>query len=215
LHFEDIANGPKLNAHGNKDAAFFPDVISDPEGVPSFGILHRPTTRRHFRRRHTGREETRPPSGVETQENIWISYVPVDRVVADIRTLTSGRRHERVMAPQQPWEKNKVGSGAPPVRLPYGWVLPYHAVSAPDGHPRYCMGAAILDLDRPSRVLYRTPTPILEPQADYERDGLVPNVVFPSASELRPDGTLDVYYGAADYVIAAARVTLPSELPAP
>jgi predicted GH43/DUF377 family glycosyl hydrolase len=117
------------------------------------------------------------------------------------------------MAPHQAWEKNKVGAGAPPVRLPYGWVLPYHAVSAPDGHPRYCMGAAILDLERPSRVLYRTPAPILQPQADYERNGLVSDVVFPSASELRPDGALDVYYGAADHVIAAARVTLPTELP--
>jgi predicted GH43/DUF377 family glycosyl hydrolase len=213
LHFEDLANGPELNACGNKDAALFPDVISDPAGVPSFGILHRPTTRLHFRRHHIGTQETKPPSGDETQENIWISYVPIDRVIADITTLTSVRRHERVMAPEQPWEKNKVGTGAPPVRLPYGWVLPYHAVSAPDGHPRYCMGAAILDLERPSRVLYRTPAPILEPQVDYERNGLVSDVVFPSASDLRPDGTLDVYYGAADHVIAAARVTLPTELP--
>jgi predicted GH43/DUF377 family glycosyl hydrolase len=77
------------------------------------------------------------------------------------------------------------------------------------------MGTAILDLDRPSRVLYRTPEPILEPQADYERNGLVSDVVFPSATELRPDGALDVYYGAADHVIAVARVTLPSELPVP
>jgi predicted GH43/DUF377 family glycosyl hydrolase len=207
LHFEELANGPELNACGNKDAALFPDVISDPQGVPSFGILHRPTTRLHFRRHHIGTKETRPPSREETQENIWISYVPIDRAVADITTLTSVRRHERVMAPQAPWERNKVGTGAPPVRLPY------HAVSAPDGHPRYCMGAAILDLERPSRVLYRTPAPILEPQADYERNGLVSDVVFPSASDLRPDGTLDVYYGAADHVIAAARVTLPAEFP--
>jgi predicted GH43/DUF377 family glycosyl hydrolase len=149
LHFDEIADGPELNACGNKDASLFPDVISDPEGVPSFGILHRPTTRLHFRRHGTGTHETRPPSGEETQENIWISYIPVDRVMADITSLTTVRRHEGVMAPQQPWETNKVGTGAPPVRLPYGWVLPYHAVSAPDGHPRYCMGVAILDLDRP------------------------------------------------------------------
>ncbi len=214
LHFEDTADGPQLNACGNKDAALFPDVVSDPEGVPSFGILHRPTTRLHFRHHHTGMLETPPPSGEETQENIWISYVPIDRVVSDITTLTSVRRHERVFGPQQAWEKNKVGTGAPPVRFPYGWVLPYHAVSSPDGHPRYAMGAAILDLDRPSRVLYRTPAPILEPQADYERNGLVSDVVFPSASDLRPDGALDVYYGAADHVIAVARVDIPSELPA-
>jgi predicted GH43/DUF377 family glycosyl hydrolase len=75
------------------------------------------------------------------------------------------------------------------------------------------MGMAILDLERPSRMLYRTPLPILEPQTDYERDGLVGDVVFPSATDLRADGALDVYYGAADHVIAAARVTLPPTLP--
>jgi len=75
------------------------------------------------------------------------------------------------------------------------------------------MGMAILDLEHPSQVLYRTPLPILEPQADYERDGLVDDVVFPSATDLRADGALDVYYGAADHVIAVARVTLPSTLP--
>jgi predicted GH43/DUF377 family glycosyl hydrolase len=147
------------------------------------------------------------------RENIWISYVALDEVLADIGKLTSVRRHERVMAPVQPWEVRKVGAGAPPVRLPYGWVLPYHAVSAPEGHPKYCMGMAVLDLDHPSRVLYRTPSPLLEPETEYERNGLTSDVVFPSASDLRSDGTLDVYYGAADRFIAVARVTLPGALP--
>jgi predicted GH43/DUF377 family glycosyl hydrolase len=213
LRYEAMADGRDLNTCGNKDAAFFPEVISDPQGVPSFGILHRPTTRLHFRRHHDGTLITKPPSGDEAQENIWISYVPVEAAVADIASLTSVRRHERVMAPEQPWETKKVGTGAPPVRLPYGWVLTYHAVSSPGGHPRYCMGVAILDGERPSRVLYRTPKPILEPQAPYELNGLVDDVVFPSATDLRADGALDVFYGAADHVIAAARVSLPGKLP--
>jgi len=213
LRFEVNSDERDLNGCGNKDAALFPDVISDPEGVPSFGILHRPTTRLHFRRHHDGMAMTTPPSGDETQENIWISYVAVDAALADIANLTSVRRHERVMAPERPWETKKVGTGAPPVRHPYGWILPYHAVSTPDGHPRYAMGVAILDLERPSHVLYRTPNPVLEPQADYERNGLVSDVVFPSAAELRADGALDVYYGAADHVIAAARITVPNRLP--
>jgi predicted GH43/DUF377 family glycosyl hydrolase len=75
------------------------------------------------------------------------------------------------------------------------------------------MGIAILDGERPSQVLYRTPSPILEPETVYERSGLVANVVFPSATDLRADGALDVYYGAADHVIAAARVCLPSGIP--
>jgi predicted GH43/DUF377 family glycosyl hydrolase len=44
---------------------------------------------------------------------------------------------------------------------------------------------------------------------DFERTGLVADVVFPTAGDLRADGTFDVYYGAADQVIAAARVTIP------
>jgi predicted GH43/DUF377 family glycosyl hydrolase len=77
------------------------------------------------------------------------------------------------------------------------------------------MGIAILDLENPARILYRTPLPVLEPQTEYECHGLSSDIVFPSASDLRPDGLLDIYYGAADRCIAAVRITLPSELPAP
>jgi hypothetical protein len=200
---------PRLIAEGN-----YSEVVSDPKGVPSLAILHRPTTRVHFRRHRNGPVTAPPPGGDETQQNIWISYVPVEAAVADIANLTAVRRHERVMAPERSWETQKVGTGAPPVRLPYGWVLPYHAVSAPGGRPRYCMGVAILDGERSSRVLYRTPEPILEPHEPYERNGLVDDVVFPSATDLRADGALDVNYGAADHVIAGARVSLPSTIPA-
>jgi len=213
LTFEPTLGLLDLNQCGNKDAAVFPDVVDDPEGVPSLGILHRPTTR--IRIDHSGSDVTMPPSGEETHEHIWISYVPIDAVLADLSCLTRVRRHERVMGPQQPWESEKVGTGAPPLRHSYGWIVPYHAVSAPMGHARYCMGVAILDLKRPSNVLYRTPWPILEPEADYERDGVVSDVVFPTATDLRADDVVDVYYGAADHVIAAARITLPNELPAP
>jgi predicted GH43/DUF377 family glycosyl hydrolase len=63
-------------------------------------------------------------------------------------------------------------------------------------------------------VLYRTPLPVLEPETEYERNGLTSNVIFPSATDVRSNdaGIIDVYYGAADRVIAAARVTVPSEL---
>jgi predicted GH43/DUF377 family glycosyl hydrolase len=213
LRYEVIPGEDDLNQCGNKDAALFPEIIVDPEGVPSFAILHRPTTRVQLR--HDGVDVTTPPSGEETREYIWISYIAVDAVLADIRALTSVRRHQRVMAAEQPWGNSKIGTGAPPVRLPYGWVMPYHGVSTASGHPRYCMGIAILDLENPARILYRTPLPVLEPQTEYECHGLSSDIVFPSASDLRPDGLLDIYYGAADRCIAAVRITLPSELPAP
>lgn len=213
LRYEAMPSGRDLNTCGNKDAAFFSEIISDPQGVPSFGILHRPTTRLHFTRHLAGTNVTGPPCGDETQENIWISYIAVEDALSDFENLTLVRLHERVMAPQQPWEAKKVGTGAPPVRMTYGWLLPYHAVAVANDHPRYCMGVAVLDGERPSKVLYRTPSPILEPQMPYEYNGLVSDVVFPSATDMRADGTIDVYYGAADHVIAVARLMIPETLP--
>jgi predicted GH43/DUF377 family glycosyl hydrolase len=203
----------RISLIGNKDSAFFPTTVRDAEGVESLAILHRPTTRIRL---HLGADELiLPPHGDEKRESIWISYVPLQSALDDIANLTLVRGHERVMGPQESWESVKLGAGSPPIRYPGGWLLPYHAVSASTGHLRYCMGAAILDLDRPSRVLYRTPEPILQPETDYERNGAVADVVFPTATDQRPDGLLDVYYGAADHVIAAARVTLPKQLTLP
>jgi predicted GH43/DUF377 family glycosyl hydrolase len=213
VSYEAMEGEPDLNRCGNKDAAMIPDVVADPQGIPSLAILHRPTTRVH--RTGNGAAVTHPPSGDETREQIWISYIPAAVAKADVAALTHLRRHERVMGPEQPWEASKIGTGAPPTRLAYGWVLPYHGVAAPHGTPRYCMGVAVLDAERPSRVLFRAAAPILEPETTDERNGLVDDVVFPSASDLRADGTLDVYYGAADHVVAVARVTLPPTLPAP
>jgi predicted GH43/DUF377 family glycosyl hydrolase len=213
LQYEPRRHLKAIDLIGNKDASFFPLPVRDPEGVESFAILHRPTARVSLR---FGRMEMiLPPSSDEKLENIWISYVAVESVVDDIAKLVTVRRHERLMGPQQPWEAAKIGGGAPPVQTPGGWLLPYHGVSTSSGHPRYCMGIAVLDLERPTRVLDRTASPVLEPETDYETRGQVSNVVFPSATDVRPDGDLDVYYGAADRVIAVARVALPSGLKVP
>lgn len=187
-----------FNRCGNKDAALFRDVIFDPEGVPSFGLLHRPTIR-----------DTHGYS-----EHVWLSYISVEAVLENFAQLTTVRRHERILAPEQSWESDKVGTGAPPVRVPYGWLLPYHAASTVNGHSRSCMGMAVLDLERPTHVLYRTPLPVLEPLTQYERNESGPTVVFPTAAHVQADGALGLFYGAADRVIAAARVTIPDRLPA-
>jgi len=195
---------------GNKDGVFFSAPVLDPRGVHSFAIMHRPTA--HFHIQVGDREIVRPIRGALKHESLWISYVPVDTVVADIAQLTYVGQHEHVMSPASPWEAVKIGAGAPPVHLPTGWLLPYHGVSGENANRRYAMGVALLDLERPSRVLYRSPEPILVPETAYERNGLVSNVIFPTATDLRTDDSIDVYYGAADHVIAAARVGLPREL---
>lgn len=209
-----------LNASGNKDGIFFPGVVRDPRGRPSLALLHRPTYALHHG--YEGAVVVPPPGGAEHRENIWISYVPLEHAHADLHSLTRVHEHRIVMEPQAGWEQLKLGGGTPPIRLSYGWLLLYHGVSpTPDQgdapghekHVRYCAGAAVLDPDDPSTVLYRSPRPILEPEASYEVEGIVAGVVFPTATDRRDGDRLDVYYGAADSVTAAARLAIPDELP--
>jgi predicted GH43/DUF377 family glycosyl hydrolase len=199
-----------LELIGNKDGVFFPSPVLDPRGVPSLAIVHRPTVRRRL---HVSRAElTLTPPGKFKGQGLWISYVALDAVLADIANLTHVGEHEHLMAGESTWEDVKIGAGSPPVRLPSGWLLPYHAVSGQGSNRRYCMAFALLDLERATKVLYRSPSPVLEPEADYERGGLVSNVIFPTAADLRADHSVDIYYGAADRVVAAARIGLPSEM---
>ncbi len=204
-----------LNDCGNKDGLLFPEAITDPRGRPCIAIIHRPTYAIHHRAH--GAEISAPPAVAEHLENIWISYAPLDEVRADIAALARVSGHRILMEPRAGWESVKIGGGAPPVRLPYGWLLLYHGVTgyqtATEKHVRYCAGAAVLDLADPTTVLYRSARPILEPLTPRETQGVVPSVVFPTATDLREDGRLDVYYGAADSVTGAAHLTIPTDLP--
>jgi predicted GH43/DUF377 family glycosyl hydrolase len=195
-----------LSEYDNKDALVFPEVVPDPQGRPSISIIHRPTFSLAM-----GRPANAKP------ESIWISYCPVDQAQVEISNLTEMREHRLLMAPQADWEKIKIGGGAPPVRLPYGWLLLYHGVSVQQEdigvRLSYSAGAAVLDLTDPSRVLYRSPRPILKPELPHETHGIVPNVVFPTATDMRDGNRLDVYYGAADAVIGAASLSIPPTLP--
>lgn len=105
---------------------------------------------------------------------------------------------------QYPWEAKKIGAGPPPIKTEEGWLLIYHGVGR--DHV-YRTGVALLDLEDPSREIARSPYPILEPEADYERFGDVNNVVFPEGAFVK-DGELFVYYGAADKVCALATIDL-------
>ena len=72
----------------------------------------------------------------------------------------------------------------------------------------YYLGALLLDLDDPRRVLARSREPILAPEAPYEREGFFANVVFCNGQIIRPDGTLWLYYGGTDRVTAGCEVTI-------
>jgi len=105
-----------------------------------------------------------------------------------------------VIRSKYPWEERKVGVGPPPIKTEKGWLVIYHGVSIDS---TYRTGAVLLDLDKPTEVLARTREPFLEPIENFEKHGVVPNVVFPDGASLR-DGTLFVYYGGADKVCCVA-----------
>lgn len=212
LYFDVESGGPDLNTLPNKDAALFPEAVPGPDGRPALAILHRPS----LATASTGRPGSLPDGvGPEVHpESIWMSYVPLDRAAADILQLVRVSGHRHVMSPRAPWEAIKIGAGPPPVRLPYGWLLIYHGVGQlPQGYRQYSAGAAILALDDPTTVLYRSPDPILAPEIPEESVGIVPFVVFPTATDRRGANRLDVYYGAADETIGAVRLDIPATLP--
>lgn len=102
------------------------------------------------------------------------------------------------------WDGKKVGAAAPPIKTKAGWILLYHGISDDD---IYRIGAVLLDLKNPLKILGRTTNPILEPETSYEKEGLTPNVVFPCGNVVLGD-KLFVYYGGADKVVAVATVAI-------
>ena len=99
------------------------------------------------------------------------------------------------------WQSTKIGPGPCPIETDEGWLLIYHGVLTTCNGFVYRMGAAILDIDDPSKVKYRTKFYILAPDKDYERNGDVPNVCFPCAALTdAATGRIAIYYGCADTV---------------
>ncbi len=114
--------------------------------------------------------------------------------------------NHRCLAQSRPgqWDSARVGAGAAPIRTSEGWLEIYHGA---DHTNRYCLGALLLDLQQPWKVLARSREPIMEPLADYERTGFFGNVVFTNGHVV--DGDLvTLYYGASDSVICGARFSI-------
>jgi beta-1,4-mannooligosaccharide/beta-1,4-mannosyl-N-acetylglucosamine phosphorylase len=130
-----------------------------------------------------------------------------DIVLSHSPDLTFWGKHRLVMRKggQGWWQGVKIGAGPAPIETKEGWLLIYHGVSAPCNGFVYSMGAALLDLDDPSRVIYRTRDYLLTPEKEYETVGFVPNVAFPCAALTdAPTGRIAIYYGAADTYTAVA-----------
>ena len=114
-------------------------------------------------------------------------------------------KHRHVMAPAGGWQSTKIGAGPIPIETTEGWLLIYHGVLTSCNGFVYSMGAALLDLDQPWKVMCRTEPYLLAPWKPYECVGDVPNVAFPCAALTDADtGRIAMYYGGADTVTCLA-----------
>ena len=102
------------------------------------------------------------------------------------------------------WDSARIGAGAAPIRTDEGWLEIYHGANSKH---RYCLGALLLDINDPSRVLSRSKEPIMEPREEYELCGFFGNVIFTNGQLVDGD-TLTIYYGASDEVICMAEFSI-------
>ena len=107
-------------------------------------------------------------------------------------------------------EKGIRGVGPSPIKTKLGWLILYHAIEEHDSN-RYKLFAMILDAKDPTKILYRSISPILEPEEHYENNGYKWGVIY-SCGAVVKDGTLFVYYGGADKVIGVASIKLANLL---
>ncbi len=132
--------------------------------------------------------------------SVWISYSP------DLRYWGA----PEVVLPVRGgpwWDGARVGAGLPPIDTEAGWLIIYHGVKYAAGNPIYRLGAALLDRDKPHRLVGRGRQWLLSPAEIYERSGDAPNIVFATGGFVR-DNVLWVYYGAADSCICLATADL-------
>ena len=159
----------------NRNGVLFPRKING-----NFVMLNRPSDNGHT------------PFG-----DIYLSESP---------DLTYWGKHRLVMKTSHYWWKNtKLGAGPVPIETTDGWLLIYHGVCTTCSGYIYSIGAAILDIDNPSKILHNSENYILTPEELYETTGFVPNVCFPCATLQDADtGRIAVFYGAADTYSALA-----------
>lgn len=109
------------------------------------------------------------------------------------------------------FESRNIGGGAIPLLTEKGWLIIFHTVEELNKTRVYHASAALLDKDNPLKVIGRADEPLFSPDEEWEKQGLVGNVIFPTGTALFKDD-LYIYYGAADIRIAAAKIKLSALL---
>lgn len=119
-------------------------------------------------------------------------------------------KHRHVMSSggEAWWQSLKIGGGPAPIETSEGWLMFYHGVVHTCNGYVYSVGSAILDLDDPAKVKYRSRKYVMTPETWYEERGFVNNVVFPCAALCDDEGRIAIYYGAADTYVGLAFTTV-------
>jgi len=125
--------------------------------------------------------------------------------IAESTDLLHWGRHQCIATTRpNSWDNGRVGAGASPIRTSQGWLEIYHGA---DANHRYSLGALLLDLKDPTKVLARSEYPIMEPSKDYELKGFFGNVIFTNGHLVEGD-KIRMYYGASDEVICGAEFSI-------
>jgi predicted GH43/DUF377 family glycosyl hydrolase len=130
--------------------------------------------------------------------HMWISYSPDLRHWGSHKVMLEARRGGW-------WDANKIGLCSPPIETVKGWLVLYHGVRQTASGGVYRLGLALFDLEKPDICLQRGDSWMFGPEAPYEREGDVKNVVFPCGQTIGVDGDMiNLYYGAGDSCMALA-----------
>ncbi len=141
----------------------------------------------------------RPHSGIAPW-SIWISYSPDLIHWGDSRVLIKPAAYH--------WDEMKVGPGATPVRSPRGWLNIFHGAFETMRGAVYRLGVALHAPEEPARVVGVADDWILQPEDPWEISGYVPNVVFTCGAVAEDDGTMKIYWGAADTVMCVGTASV-------
>lgn len=159
------------------------DVILFPEKINGkFVMLHRP-------KQYIGESY-----GVDFP-SIWIKFSD------DLLNWEDKESHLLITGREGTWEE-KIGGSTPPLKTDKGWLLLYHGVEH-GGKGYYRVGALLLDLHNPLRIIAKTQNCILEPETQFETVGYYSGCVFPTGNAI-VNGVLYVYYGGADKYVCVA-----------
>lgn len=132
--------------------------------------------------------------------SVWISYSD---------DLVHWGGSEPILSPRPGfWDSGRVGTGAPPIPIPQGWLLIYYGVKRTSAGNLFRLGAAILDYDNPTRLVGRANVPILSPREHYERVGDLSNIVFCTGAVIKDGGEIQVVYSGADSCLCLGTTTI-------